>query len=378
MMKKLVIILAIALVGVLMAASAAFALVAPYTHGDFSANSKGCADCHVTHAANAQKLLAGGDGTQAGFCLLCHQNNATGSPFDVVQGKIMADSGFNAGTRTITGSWVDPSVMSYSYSGGFTTAYDWWDTQVLKTVTSMHNVRGSDANFGPNANVSSYQYTAADTIPGSSAIQIDFDCGSCHDPHAGGAYVNDQAGKNPRLLRSVLPKDGTSRWVEMQFDQPSNTVVQYTYGFNGWCGGCHDIFDTTKAGDNRTGYTQTNGRHAYMHKFGIYVDTTKFGGGTNPYLTAYMPLERDPNAGNLTEISCITCHRAHGSSATAQPNVWNRYDTYKSYANVTQATTGSIAQGAGTGSALLRLKQRDVCYKCHAEALYNHSVTHSP
>ncbi len=369
-MRKLGIILAITVVGLMIAASAAFAMEAPYTHGDFSSNSKGCADCHVTHAADAAKLLVGGNGTQTSFCLVCHGNDCTGSPFDVYYGKMVFDSAFTPSPRSA--SWADPSVIAYSYSGGFKTAFDFWDTDLPgKAVTSMHNVRGAQTAFGPAPDIANYQYDLGNQIPGAtSAAGIDFECGSCHNPHAGGKYDNDQADKNPRLLKEVLPASGATRRVMMQFDQPTNTVKQYTYGFNGWCGGCHDIFDTTKAGDGRTGYDKTNGRNKYMHKFGIYVDPTKFA-GTDPYKTAYLPLERDPNAGNLTEISCITCHRAHGTAATAEPTNWQRYASYKAYTNSGTTATGS-------GSALLRLKQRDVCYKCHGEALYNHSVTHSP
>jgi len=384
-MKKLALITVLAACGLFLMASMAFALVDPYVHGDFATNSKGCADCHVTHAAVAQKLLNAGNGTQTSFCIACHGNGATGSPFDVFNGLILEDASFNAATGNVPapGDW-DTAAASASYAGGFNFAYNFGDTAnpadgtvAFDTVTSMHNVRGSATNFGNLANITSYQYDDGDIIPGSNNIEMDFECGSCHDPHAGGTYNDDQADKNPRLLKEVLPASGDTRRVQMVINQSENMVTRYTSGFNDWCGGCHDIFNTTEAGSGRTGYDKTNGRYAYMHKFGVTVDATKWATDatvTTPYKVEWMPLE---NSGVPYDISCITCHRAHGSSAEAQPASWDRYDQYKGYDGTAQTISGTtVANNAGSGSALLRLKQRDVCYYCHGAAEFNHDVTH--
>jgi len=375
-MKKLGIILALAMVGLLVMASAAFALVAPFTHGDFASNSKGCADCHVTHAAVGQKLLNDGNGTQTSFCLACHGNAALGSPMDVYNGKVLKDVNFDAAGRNVPvpGDWSAAGEYNPSLAGGFKESFDFGDSAAFEGVTSIHNVKGSPAEFGNTGDITNYDYVVANTIPGSTNLKIDFECGSCHDPHAGGAYLPDSATKNPRLLKEVLPKDATVRRVKMVIDQDANLPTRYTDGFNGWCGGCHDIFDTTKAGDNRTGYDKTNGRHAYMHKFGGVVDASKYKGGSSPYVVDKMPLEGIVANG---KISCITCHRAHGSSAQAQPMNWDRYGEYKGYDNVTpEGDVNVIGDNAGKGSALLRLKQRDVCWNCHGAAEFNHDGTH--
>lgn len=367
MMKKWFIIATITIVAMLLMAPGALALTGPYTHGDFATNSKGCADCHVTHAASAQKLLKTG-ATQTAFCLSCHSNAAIASPFDVYRGKILNSGKFNATTGTVTDTtyWNDSAWTSPSLAGGFRYSYDFdVDDGVItfsNSVTSIHNVRGSAAEFGNLTDITAYDYVYGDTIPGGTK-NIDFECGSCHDPHAGGAYADDNGVTNPRLLKKVLPADGTNRIVKMQINQTNNVPTNYTSGFNGWCGGCHDIFNT--ASTTRAGYTLEGGRTKYMHQFNKVVNDTVYGGSTNPYNIKKLALETEGGK----KISCITCHRAHGTSAAALPATWNRYDTYRDY-DGSSGIVGSVLN-SGKGSALLRLKNRDVCYKCHAEAKYN-------
>lgn len=359
-MKKWGLILALTAAAMLLLAPSALALDPPYTHGDFAANSKGCADCHVTHAATAQKLLKFGT-NQTTFCLACHGQQAIGSPFDVRNGKIMKTANWDSTSGNVidTSLWNDSAWVSPSLAGGFANSYDFGDSNTYKAVTSIHNVRGSQSAFGTISNVTTYEYVYGNTIPGGSG-SLDFECGSCHDPHAGGAYTNDQADKNPRLLKEKL-FNKTGLRVKMHIDPATNVPTQYTSGFNGWCGGCHDIFNTEST--SRAGYVLEGGRTKYMHQFNRKVYDTVYGGDTNPYTVEWLALEVD---GTDKEISCITCHRAHGSSAQALPTNFSRYAAYKAYDGTATTTT------TGSGSALLRLKQRDVCYKCHAEAKYNY------
>jgi len=335
----------------------------PYTHGDFANNSKGCADCHVTHAATAQKLLKFGT-NQTTFCLGCHGQDAMASPFDVRNGKIMKTANWDAtnGNVVNTAYWADNSWINPSLAGGFNKSYNFGDTDTYDAVTSIHNVRGSQGAFGPIAGVTSYEYVddaVYNTIPGGTGT-LDFECGSCHDPHAGGAYTDNSGSKNPRLLKEKLFAK-TGLMVQMTINDATNVPTGYTAGFNTWCGGCHDIFDTSAT--TRAGYNLEGGRTKYMHQFNKKVYDTVYGGSTNPYTVAWLALETD--AGDK-EISCITCHRAHGSSAEALPVSFTRYASYKTYDGNNSTTT------TGEGSALLRLKQRDVCFKCHAEAKYNY------
>lgn len=383
-MKKLTMLLALSLFAVLVFASSAYAIQAPYTHGDFASNSKGCGDCHVTHSADVQKLLRKGYNnlsTQTALCIECHGRL---SPFDVNYGIVMKqvrDTG--SGTLAARFTWgapVDSTDANMSLAGGFSYAGDFdvengessvsdANMEALPTK-SVHNVRGIEAVVGTDPNITTYEYVYADDIPGGTG-HIDFECGSCHDPHAGGAYENRQAGKNPRLLKAnILEKTGLH--VEFDIDQAENLPTSYYSGINEWCGACHDLFDTSSYGataspaneaTTRTGYIKLGGRQKYMHLFGIAVNTGVKGTTNNPYNIKYLALD------GSNKLICLTCHRAHGSSAASTPN-WARYQAYKDYSGSGTTTTGQ-------GSALLRLKERDVCYACHGAAQFNHSVSHN-
>lgn len=374
-MKKITLILAMALVGVLLVASSAMALKSPYTHGDFASNSKGCGDCHVTHSAGAAKLLNTTSSYQTTFCIGCHGRT---SPFDVQYGQIVKDSGdlggpiatrwdWSAATNTATGTYT-----TFSLAGGFQNSLNFdligGDAAAASTSGSVHNVKGL-VDAGINiAGVSTYGWVTGDTIPGGTS-SLEFECGSCHDPHAGGAYDNDSTTKNARLLKeNILGRSGMR--VKMAFaTNGDNTVTSYTYGFNTWCGACHDLFDTSIGGTGLGGWRSgadktTYARTKYMHKFGIAINPASYATGSSPYVVKYLPLE----TGNV--VSCITCHRAHASSAPVSGLTWNRYTTYK--------TGGGASSASGSGSALLRMPDRDVCWACHGAATLNHSVTHTP
>lgn len=389
-MKKLAIIIALGAVTLLLLASSTFAMKAPYTHGDFGGNSKGCGDCHVTHSAQVAKLLMSTNGsTQTQFCMGCHGRL---SPFDVKNGAVLKNSEDQGGAVALADGrfkWLTDGLNSTnsnaSLAGGFAMAGNFTVAGAAYTsllpVTSVHNVRGINVAVGTiGDNVTTYEYVYGNTIPGGSK-SLDFECGSCHDPHAGGEYVNNDINKNPRLLKATILGITPAR-VQMEIDQTTNLPTKYTKGINTWCGTCHDIFDTSgygataspaTASTTRTGYNLLGGRSRYMHLFGIDVDPTKFAGedvaGPTPFEIRALALS--DNASDVQkQITCLTCHRAHGSSAAAT-NKWTRYAAYNNY-------TGSGTNNMGQGSALLRLPNRDVCYYCHGAAKYNHDVTHTP
>lgn len=384
-MKKLVIIAALGAVVMLMLASASFAMQAPYTHGDFATNSKGCGDCHITHSADVAKLLRAGSGglaTQTAFCLGCHGKL---SPFDVKYGVVMKETAEDTSKDILSerftwGGGHNSSNSNMSLAGGFNTSGDFKLTAQAYSLipsTSVHNVRGVGDAAGSIAGVTTYDYVYGNTIPGGTGT-LDFECGSCHDPHLGGMYPDPgDPTKNPRLLKkNILGR--TNMQVVMEFNQPENLPTKYTNGINNWCGSCHDIFDTSALGASaspanelttRTGYYKLGGRTKYMHLFGIDVhDTTKHGFTTDPFTVEWLALENNASS-EQKEIMCLTCHRAHGSSAPWSNN-WSRYTSYVDY-------DGSGTTATGQGSALLRLPERDVCYGCHGAAQYNHSDTHA-
>lgn len=316
-----------------------------YLHGDFTSQSQSCGTCHISHGASAEKLLAWGS-NEAEFCYYCHSGStdSIGSNYDVENGIINGRNGSNP-----------------SYAGGFKNSIN-LDSTVQGMVysnTSMHNISTQIDGL----------------IPGGSAWTGSFTCGSCHDPHAGGEYPSKNGKyKNPRLLRMQLLDDAAnnvSRAVYMKIDY-GNTNLPFSYGrgFNEWCGGCHDVFDTE--GAVRTGAVGVKSGESSMdkfrHKMGVYIPDQVFSTSLADGLP--IPTNTDgkwkPEDNPLPDVpqwrlSCLTCHRAHGTSVNVSVG-FKRFTVYDSVYNYAADENQST---------LLRLPERGVCYKCHGSAEYN-------
>lgn len=366
-MKKITIIaIMVMLLALAMAASSSGPTVvfAAYTHGDFASNSKGCADCHITHGANAAKLLVAGP-TQTDTCYYCHS-------------EALVSSRYNAETATVRGA---DNAWRASYAGGFMKSYKASNYTVGNAVynTSVHSVEKSYQN---GSTMTGGQVNG--DIPGGGSWTGNFTCGSCHDPHAGGRYPSETGApyKNPRLLRLKPLNVSTNRVVYMKIAYDygvdggaSDTLLpsEYGKGWNAWCGACHDVFNTESNGGSefpdRTGSANIDngsGAMKYRHKMGVYLNT---GIVFSTSLQDGLPLPTNTDGSTTTAnqryLNCLACHRAHGSSETVSVG----FERFKSYTTKTGGTT-SVSTSAGA-SALLRLPERDVCYKCHGAGVTN-------
>lgn len=352
-MRKLALITLLTALMVVMAVSVASA-VEPYYHGDFADNSLGCAKCHVTHAATAKALLVYGT-NQTEFCMYCH-SALSKSPYDALSGKIL----------TTTGKM--PSV-----AGGFVYSYN-FDAEAYDEVggavndhyidtTSMHGVESYDNN----------DWITGSTIPGGkTALGKDFRCGSCHDPHAGGDYADGD--KMPRLMRLDLPVTadlGTvANYQDWTFEKKGNstgaagfktaTLSGYGNYAGQWCAGCHDLFNQTAhdAGQSAVNHAGTGVVNKYMHRMNFTV--TDDNDGVDAIVNANV-YKVALSVGN--QLTCLTCHRAHGTASDTSSTEFDRATTYKDSAGGTSDTS--------TSSVLLREANRDVCYDCHGAAAFN-------
>jgi len=284
------------------------------THYNFSLTTEGCAGCHVTHTAEAKYLLIAGP-SQTDFCYVCHAT-LLASPYDVEKGEIR---GNDATTRNST-------------AGGFNLV-----PQNVFAATSIHNVE-------PVGSVAVNTYAVAD-IPGTTlGAELNFRCGSCHDPHAGDK-------PNDRLLRDTIGGVTVST-VNFVYDGSTLLVTDYAFnqaantGLNDWCGLCHGKFDV---GDD-AGKTPNGGR--YRHAMGVAVDPTR------TTLDNYLGVKNAAaNAAN-NYLNCLTCHYAHGSDKA-------KMETYTSWER-----DGGVNY-TETDSTLLRMDKRGVCYDCHGAAADN-------
>jgi predicted CXXCH cytochrome family protein len=358
-MKKSMLLIIMVVVGVMiMALPAGAAYFSIQTHGGWTTSTAGCADCHTTHAAAAAFLLSAGP-TQTDACYACHGPGALASPYDVVNGAMSTDYIYTDTPRTTWGSNIFGS-----YAGGFNKGFDFQNAtdgavghpDVAQTdlatnfvaSTSAHNVEEPAGTYSAKDIPGATWHDEAVHIPGgsvpTSTTDGQFKCGSCHDPH-GGALSNAKG----RLLKKTLPA-AAGLTVDFDVADAVNTstyrIDHYPETINAWCAGCHDYFDAADA----AGHTALDGH--YRHPMGITVTQD----GADVSIAKGTPLADGTDHGALT---CFSCHRAHGTQATVSGAAasFNRYN----------ADAGATA----TGSALLRLKERDTCYNCHGAATLN-------
>jgi len=171
-------------------------------------------------------------------------------------------------------------------------------------------------------------------------------CSSCHNPHGT---------TNPRLLKtSILGIDGLTVGFTMgDVGNNAKIVTAYVYGSSKWCGSCHDKFKTL----NNDGTIGEGHANYYLgmwrHPLGGHILPPP---GFNSSLATGTPPEQGRYGIRL--VACLTCHRAHSTTAIATGYAlnWPR---------------DPVAPGSGTTSALLRMNNRGICYNCHGAGQYN-------
>lgn len=328
-MRKALLISAFALLAMMLATPAFAAFTQARTHGGFDNQTEGCAGCHTTHAGKAAKLLRYGTDTTT-FCQYCHDVN-TSTPYDTKEGKSQ---------QYDTLAWVN------SPAGGFTNT--WGVISTSQHILGGTVVPGGDTNLTGN-----------------------FTCGSCHDPHAGAALIEN----GNRLLKADPGPDAAAApQPQIVIDATTKLTTNYKTGFTGWCGDCHNMLKAgTDSGHTAYNNANTGNNDKYRHAVGITLDDT-IGSGNVKNGTKNVAFSKDLYTGTPLElgadglaataddtVSCITCHRAHGTKAAA-PGTYSSFSTVKNNAGNTLTNSGSV---------LLRMDKRGVCFNCHGAAANN-------
>jgi hypothetical protein len=190
-------------------------------------------------------------------------------------------------------------------------------------------------------------------------------CTSCHDPHGNANFrllygATDVHGGLFSFTNPAPVALGVSIFGGAPESATSHTA--YQSGMSAWCGNCHgDFHDSGEfvhpAGRNMSGFT--------ISVYNVYNGTSDQLGSTQDasYL-AQVPFEDPANLTNSNDgptagsskVSCITCHRAHATSA---PDA-GRWDF---------AVTGLAEDGHESLSYPIPNPydsfQRSLCNKCH-------------
>ena len=398
----------VTLLSTLALASPAFA----WTHGQFSATTDACAGCHVAHAAQMPNLLKQGP-TQTHFCFLCHGDGAASAPYDVEDGYTKAVTG-GAVYSSTAGGFVQQFVDADS-DGVI-------DSGELKAVTSRHNVQGfvyGDESGAVQDTTEKYFW-----IPGGSNYlgtnnfsSSGFVCTTCHDPHAGGRtpdgsgfIAGSATAANPRLLRrSITVQDAAYTDLYVSFkvatvgtftysatasavyrviayarNYPGGDSGDYSAGTTRWCGACHNKFQVDDKDVPDTTHASAGPGHAVyyygMHRHPVNVPHALLPSTADGSIDTGTPLETptaaepscgtchpdiwggSPTGDTVGNLGCLTCHRAHSSTAAVAgwASAWPR--------DATDPATGNAISNT---SALLRMNNRGICYNCHGAGQYN-------
>lgn len=380
-------------------------------HGNYAQDTDACAGCHRAHTSvstltwtnnaggESSSLLVSSATSMQEFCYACHDDVAIGADTNVQSGIYRVDGGdLNGGGfdrfdgMPVTSSHYTEGVTAWGAWGG-----GYWQQSAEDTMTDgsqqVDPITGDVRNQGQSTN-------------------LVMDCATCHDPHGSpnyrilkssvlGNYVGGyQPSGDPNdpdpdgwvsSVETGWPAGGFRLHTAYPLYEPSYTVPKYAKGYDmlqiattgviatdtakgmsGWCIGCHSVYMTSNDASRAAGgydAADTYGNavpvgFAARHRHPINVPLTNYLGNDtmiadNPLLPLAHSLEESATGPVQDEsdwIECLTCHRAHGTSATMI-----------GWANEKAALTGDEVPDfiSTTPSALLRLDNRGVCEGCH-------------
>ncbi len=215
------------------------------------------------------------------------------------------------------------------------------------------------------------EYTVA---PGGTFPSDQLTCTSCHDPHGNESF---------RMLRGVGPVGDTGYLFAYPAPQAEGIDVTtgsgesrtnhtaYQGGWTRWCANCHGFFHATHiSGFEHPQDHELEGEQAQSYNAYDGPDSP-YGGD---YATAYipeLPIE-DPaitrtstfGATRSSVVMCMTCHRAHATSA---PNAM-RWDLTV----LLLSSDGSVSGSFAIPDPYDHPDQRALCVKCHYDEAHDH------
>jgi hypothetical protein len=278
---------------------------------------------------------------ESGLCFSCHGTGATGADTNVQDGVYLERD-------SVAESPAEGIVNRGLRGGGFTNAVmdtDWDASATSAQVTSKHNVGEGNLIIWGNGAIGS----------GAGKTGVTLECGSCHNPH--GFTDLDRY----RVLKPIPDDSGASSEVDVPDQDPKVYSVSDTekksgnqyfgedYGtladpLSDWCAQCH----TRYLAPQESGHTDSGDPiFAYRHITDGSPDCSLchqvHGGGGLP---ASGPMFDHT-------VRCLTCHVAHGSSATM--------GTYSGAVEWPDDAAG----GGSSDSRLLRVDSRGTCQLCH-------------
>jgi hypothetical protein len=404
--KKLAFVLiAAALLAAVAVPGLAFANNGP--HGGYVADTDMCAQCHRAHTAPSTITWTDNQGAQKNallitdsaqtylFCLACHDTASQGADTNVMGGVYEGTAYGAPGGDLISGAFGSVGA----------TAGALYDAHGV-AVTSTHLMNGQSwgAYGGGSAGDPNPAHATGDSVTLlGTGNKIVMDCTTCHDPHGSSNYrllkdvVNGNSvggytgsGANPTPNPYVIsdetgyPQGGFLLHTPAVGYVPNYTTAQYAQapggdankGMSGWCAGCHTTYMVADQAPitvngatvvpNGSSYNSGDGlgliarhRHPINVALSTYQGTQNLITDSSLGLPLAHPTSQKGAVSNSSAdwIDCLTCHNAHGSTATMS-----------GWADLGLPATEDVVGSRGVmpvDSNLLKMDNRGVCEACH-------------
>jgi predicted CXXCH cytochrome family protein len=310
MMKKTLLVFLLAMGLALASYSLVFADNGP--HGGFAPATDACGGCHRTHTSTSAKLLIV---SSTALCQTCHAATGTGADTNVMDGVY---------TNRVSGSF---GVVGRGLKGGgFTNAL--MDTDDVAGAAAVSRVTTSSHTFNGTAGTA-WGNGALGTVGAGASIALS--CGSCHNPHG---KAGTAGAATYRILRVIPTGSGAATGVSL-VDPATKT---YT------------ISDATGSYWNDT-YTNKDTLSAWC----ATCHTRYLAGAGSGSTASGDAIFSFRHMSNSTSVSCVDCHVGHGTASTMGV-----------ISGAVPWPGGATTPNGNARSAMLRLDNRGICYKCHA------------
>jgi hypothetical protein len=206
--------------------------------------------------------------------------------------------------------------------------------------------------------------------PGGSFPSEKLGCTSCHDPHGNDSF---------RMLSGVGPvQDGSFVFTEpapdaegIELDSTGESKVNHTayrQGISRWCGNCHGRYhENGLAGFEHPSEERLHGKQQYQYEQYDGDDNPTGGLATSSYLPevpfedTFVTIDSTSGPAAASWVMCLSCHRAHASSAPAA----GRWDF-----NVAVLADDGVVSGSYPIPSPYRTpNQGSLCRKCHESGI---------
>ncbi len=310
-----------------------------------------CGGCHSTHEPTASGSWLLLEDNPTDLCLRCHERG-NGNSWG---GSVTAPGPIYGG-----GPFVFLLEDNLNDAPGGNDPANW-----IPGHQAGHNV------------ISARRGTTIDPVfsqsPGGNYPSDNLHCTSCHDPHGRGGHY--------RLLYGSDYPDAVVNGRTFLYTRPAPDAVgipldgnqesdanhnAYRQGLSDWCANCHDLYHD-QVGDQNFEHPSDRPLGGHANTYNAYRGTDFYDGdGATAYI-ATVPVEHPAMTSgfrgpidNNSRVNCLSCHRAHASSAPRS----GRWDF-----NITTWAEEGVLSGSwpipNPYDTTAGQAQQGLCEKCH-------------